>query len=343
MTTVNHQKGKGNSILSKISWKKLNARVAQEQKNREVYTPTISVFRWWARRPHSLIGSILDAAATTMDCTPLISDPFSGGGTVALEAARRGFPVYAQDLYPWPTFSLLTSLSPVSLDEFDEATEQVLSEISNLGKHFTRKDGRELTHIIRVRTGECPSCNKAVYLFPSTMICLASRRKDEELAFWGCQACGNVEKGDRSKKRHSCSSCKSNYSQGRKVKGRFPCPHCNGNNLLHSYLNEASNWDPVLIQESVQINGNTRALVRMVEAEDPVAYVLASEKYKELKVPISDGLETRRLLTMGFRYWGDIYTEKQAGVILKALSVIKGLSVSDACKNRIALVVISTS
>jgi len=337
------KKRKYSSILSKIPWEEVNKRVAKEQKNREVYRPTISTFRWWARRPHYLIGSILDAAETTMGRVPRISDPFSGSGTVALEAAQRGFPVYAQDLYPWPTFCLSTSLLPTSIAEFDDATDRVLSAISHLEKGYYYAEDKNLTHIVRVRVGICPACRETVHLFPDPLISLASRSKHENDAFWGCRACGNVEKGSRQRKGFVCSCCRNkSYLQSR-TKGFFLCPHCNKKDLTNAFLSENLRWDPVLVQEAVSIKGNARALVRFVEEKDPVEYSLASEVCNELRIPIDDGLETHRLLTMGFRSWGDIYTTKQATVILQALRAIQDLDVSNGCKDRVALAVIGAS
>src|SRR5436189_6235160 len=77
-------------ILADVDWTKLARKVRIETKNREVYQPLISVYRWWARRPHSLMGALIDAASCRIPKGACIADPFSGGGTVAIEAARRG-------------------------------------------------------------------------------------------------------------------------------------------------------------------------------------------------------------------------------------------------------------
>lgn len=97
------------SLLSGIDWQRLEQRIRAQQRNREIYTPPISLFRWWARRSHALIGALLDSAVDARAGTSLaVSDPFSGGGTVAIEAARRGLPVYAQDLHPWAVTGVAT-------------------------------------------------------------------------------------------------------------------------------------------------------------------------------------------------------------------------------------------
>jgi 23S rRNA G2445 N2-methylase RlmL len=42
-----------------------------------------------------VVGALIDAAKAELGRDGLlVADPFSGGGTVAIEAARRGLPVY---------------------------------------------------------------------------------------------------------------------------------------------------------------------------------------------------------------------------------------------------------
>lgn len=155
------------NILEGLNWRAVEEAVGREQSNREKFTPTISVFRWWARRPHSLMGAIIDAArAADPDPKFRLSDPFSGGGTVAIEAARRGIPAYAQDLYPWPITGLATSLTPVKLIEFDLAAAALQQHLEPFAARYRREDGKMLSHIMKVRVCSCPSCHEDLYLFP---------------------------------------------------------------------------------------------------------------------------------------------------------------------------------
>src|ERR1700686_4190787 len=108
-------------ILADVDWTALARKIRVETKNREVYQPLISVYRWWARRPHSLMGALIDAASPLIGKGAWIADPFSGGGTVAIEAARRGYQVYAQDINPWAAWGLRVSLTPVDPEELKTA------------------------------------------------------------------------------------------------------------------------------------------------------------------------------------------------------------------------------
>ena len=73
------------AMVDHVNWRELDRLVEAHQRNREAQTPVISLFRWWARRPHAVVGAILDAAIAEFDSESfVVADPFSGGGTVAL-------------------------------------------------------------------------------------------------------------------------------------------------------------------------------------------------------------------------------------------------------------------
>src|SRR5262252_5086098 len=100
---------KNGSVLSRVKWAAVNRLTRRQVRNRELYCPPISLFRWWARRPHALVSALLEASRLKRG--DLVSDPFSGGGTVALEAILRGLNVYAQDVNPWAVWGLRTALN----------------------------------------------------------------------------------------------------------------------------------------------------------------------------------------------------------------------------------------
>src|SRR5688572_17531796 len=94
------------SILAKVDWPKVSRQSRTESRNRECYQPLVSMYRWWARRPHALMGAIIQAASEQLPAKSLVADPFSGGGTVAIECIQRSLSVYAQDVNPWPSWGL---------------------------------------------------------------------------------------------------------------------------------------------------------------------------------------------------------------------------------------------
>lgn len=329
------------TVLDRVNWIKIEQTVAREQSNREKFTPSISVFRWWARRPHSLMGAIIDAAQETIGHDGLsISDPFSGGGTVAMEGARRRIPTYAQDLYPWPIMGLTTSLTAVDPKEFDVATEALRLHLQPLMSHYTRADGRVLSHIIRVRIGNCPSCERHVYMFPENMVSKASRDPREKQGFFGCQRCGHVEKRSLDQASKPCSACGEEHAEQRRNHINKRCPHCQHEAPAIAFYGDRPAWKPALVQEIIKdAKERLSVLLRLPEEGDPLEDLLGPLP-QEMALPLDSGHETRRLTSVGFHTWGDLYTVRQAQVILTGLQYVKTMKASESCRQRLAFALI---
>lgn len=165
------------SIIAAIDWPTLNATVDKEIRRREHHNPAISVFRWWARRPHSVIRALLEAAQS--QGVRYVADPFSGGGTVALEAAALGLRAYAQDLYPWPVFGLQTALSQVDPKRLRVEGRRLLHHLDPLRRYYQREDGRELMGILRVRVVRCLECEFTFPLYPEGVLSKVRRSGSE--------------------------------------------------------------------------------------------------------------------------------------------------------------------
>jgi putative DNA methylase len=199
------------AIVDRVNWEGLDTLVGIHQRNRERHAPAVSLFRWWARRPHAVSGAILDAAKAEFGtgCF-VVADPFSGGGTVAFEAVRRGLAMYAQDLYAWPSFCLATALTPTDPQEFAAGTRILLERLDAQRRPYWRQEGAntwETTQVLRVRMIPCPNCSTEVYLFRDPFLSLASRKSGESNGFFGCAACGSVSQRRVDIARFRCNRC----------------------------------------------------------------------------------------------------------------------------------------
>lgn len=330
------------SILEHIEWSQLSKRTTHEQANRERYTPVISTYRWWARRSHGVMGAILDAAMNNAERdSVVVSDPFSGGGTVAIEAARRELPVYAQDLYPWPIMGLLTSLSPVDCEEFESAGAQLIAHLAPLKHNFQLNNNGEIAAVLRVRVGKCPSCEEQVYLFTDPLVSKASRSQKEQHGYFGCTQCGHVTLAHLDETKYVCSHCSSSLKSLKGARGMFVCPRCQQESPRRLFQTVPAVWQPILVQEVVIPNGGrSRGILRPLGEGETIETSQATAVFPELRQEIPDGIETKRLLDSGLKVWGDLYTARQAEVILNGLRYLRTLDVSPNCKNRLAFAII---
>lgn len=310
-----------------MNWRGLSRQAAKELSNREIHAPVVSTYRWWARRPHSVMGAILDAAVERYGEGLAVADPFSGGGTVTFEAARRGLRAYAQDLYPWPARGLACALTPCSADELKLAATQVLEQLAPLRRAYTTPSGTELSHILRVRVATCEGCAKDVFQFPHAMVSVASRSSSNHHAFFGCRSCGAVSRRKRGIHSFKCDGC----GKRNQTEDADGCPHCSATHF------RPHRWHPVLVQELVASTGSRlRAVLRKAQDGDPVQVEAAAHACEALARPIPMGKETKRLLRSGFACWGDLYSDRQANILRAGLAAVGALDAATSVKDRLA-------
>lgn len=328
-----------NSLLESIDWPALDLDVARQQRNREVYSPAVSLFRWWARRPHALIGEILDAAD---DPDLRISDPFSGGGTVALEAAQRGLDVYAQDLHPWAATGLATALDRVDPEALKQGGEAWLAELRNLradlyGESCAAHGDSETLTTFWVRLAQCPSCDAQAYLYPYPMITRASRTKDEPDAYFGCNACGAVTRSSMATVDRRCSNCRRSFPSADKPQlaaGKFRCRE-RGCGHLFTAFSPGFRWEPVLVQ---RLCGASAHFDHLTDADREAASQGTPKLPAALRATIPNGLETRRLRNAGIIRWADLYPPRQLTSMLAASAAIESLGLDATVSNRLRLI-----
>jgi putative DNA methylase len=334
-----------NSLLAGLDWEALDERVRSQQRNREAHTPAISTFRWWARRSHALIGELLEHAGQHTDgfC---VADPFSGGGTVAVEAARRGINVFAQDLHPWAVAGLRATLEPVDIEEFASASAGLLEGLAATRRELfatcctEHGERSEVLTAFWVRVASCPGCDGEVNLFPYSLISRASRMPGERVSWWGCAACGEVT-ASAAKRPRRCGGCGAPLApeERRLLPGRLAsCSH-EGCGVSFGAFRSRARWKMVLVQRRCRADG--RWVVHLDRPTDQERRQASRSAGTDTPVPLREkipvGLETRVLAQSGFKRWADLYTPRQLAVLSAAVPMIDGLRASAAVRARLRL------
>ncbi len=335
------------SLLSAVDWEAIDAQVRLQQRSRERHTPPISMFRWWARRSHALIGELLEQARTE-DKRAVISDPFSGGGTVAIEATRRGLPVYAQDLHPWPIAGLRSALTVVDPEELERASKSLLSCLAPLRTRLygtacpQHGDDAEVLGCFWARVTNCPACARAVHLFPYPMLSRASRKADETHSWWGCSACGRMTRSRDDVTHRRCAGCGKSFPPASRslLPGRqATCPHHDCRHQFTAFVGQTPQWKCVLVQRSCRTDGR-----RHVHLDRPTAgeEMQASDRNALTAPPalceeIPHGLETRVLRRAGILRWEQLYSPRQLRVLAGASKQIEQMRMSAAVRDRLRL------
>lgn len=337
------------SLLTELSWAELEQLVRTQQRNREVHTPPISAFRWWARRSHALIGALLDQAKDAAEGRLTVADPFSGGGTVAVEAARRELDVYAQDLHPWAVAGLRAALTPVDPEELTLISHKLLAALAPVRAELygtvcpMHGADAEVLTAFWVRVAHCRACAKKVFLYPYSLVTRASRQSDEPLAWWGCQACGGVTERAYPRGRRACADCEAPLAPHDipLLPGRVAtCPH-DGCGKSFDPFAEAPSFELALVQRSCRYGGHTHVHFAEPTAQEREQAELSERRAVpqplERKIPV--GLETRVLRRTGFERWADLYAPRQLEVLAAAIPALEKLRTSAALRARLRLAI----
>lgn len=326
-------------ILADVDWKRVNRKVRSEVRNREQYCPAISLFRWWARRPNALVGAILEA----YHCRDphLVSDPFSGGGTVAVEGARRGLSVFAQDLNPWASWGLRCALGRVSPHELAQASTKLIEVLRPLERRlYGAENGTVAVCNFRVRAASCPSCNVDFFLYPYSLVSQESRSSKVSHGFYGCVRCGSVGRHRLDVKSRRCRNCDGPIREGHEplYPGRLiACPHCKVKLEAAAIWGERPRWKKVLER---RLSPTSRQLY-FSAVDEPPEFLLhrRSTVPPALQARIPKGHETGLLLRSGFKRWLEIYTPSQMQLLGSALSLARELGCSPEVESRLSLAV----
>lgn len=335
------------ALVADVAWSDVEARVRAQQRNREAHTPTISLFRWWARRPHALIGAILDAASLDAEQPPVVSDPYSGGGTVALEAVRRGMPIYAQDLHPWAIEGLRGVLEEIDPDELRSAGQSLLAKLAETRRRlYSNVDeaGRqnEVITALWVRQIGCPGCDRSAFLYPYSYLTRASRAVHERWGWWGCVSCGSVTRSSLDAKDRRCASCRRRLTPASRAllpDRRMRCPH-SGCGYVFDALERPTTWTMALVQREVTTESGAVVLFDRPNPQEVAQGARAAASVPPALVgQIPDGLETSVLHRAGLGTWESLYVPRQIECLAEASHIIDALRCSVQIKRRLRLAV----
>ena len=164
--------------------------------------------------------------------TPLVVDPFAGGGSIPLEALRLGCDAYASDLNPVACLILKVLLEdiprhgPQLADELRKAGTQLKAqadqELANL--YPKDPDGAAPIAYLWARTVRCetPNCGAELPLIRSMWLCKKTKRK------WALRA--KVERPDNAPPKVEIEiftpSSNREVSNGTVAGGKATCPCC---------------------------------------------------------------------------------------------------------------------
>ncbi len=231
--------------------------------DRRVKDPAYGAHSWWARRPPSVMRAILVAAAldggtseeefwslfadpaTTLNGFS-VYDPFMGGGTTLIEAARLGADVGGTDVDPTSATIVAHALEPVAAVDVLAAGDELLSYLrTNFGDLYPDEAGDPL-HYFWLHVVTCAHCDRSGPLFRSLVLVRDSGksgavvrdepltvfdpeeftihhlRESDQATFMGAAKRWRVDRSTFDSGRYRCGKCKERSTHRELLTGAAP-------------------------------------------------------------------------------------------------------------------------
>ena len=326
--------------------------------------PSYLVHRWWARRPPSLMRAILLAASMNAGITNKqfwhqyntdervlanlrVHDPFMGGGTTLIEAARLGAAVSGTDIDPTAHLMVSHSLEPPSLAEVEDFGSELMQF---LRQHFSVlypcTDGEPL-HWFWIAIVKCPYCLNSGPLYRSLVLardCSKSGAvvRDHGTTVFDPETFDLYYLSSPTQTRFQGSNCEWNTDHSTFQSAKYECQECRRKS---SHRELQTGTAPV---ELVAVERTPKGLRRKLSkpsVTDHNAVALACELLKDppvpLRLPQVDFQQSRhdpRPRSYGIYAVRDLFTPRQLLVLGAANAWIDTLKTSQSTIRALRLI-----
>ena len=322
-------------LEANFPFRELSLVISADQRTRD---PIYGVHRWWARRPAALlrgllIASYLDTDATAEDFWQLFSsaerplagyrvlDPFAGGGSTLVEAARLGAHVVGSDVDPLAVRIVSAELQPPHRDALRKAGAELLAGLTKMfAKLYPARDDATPLHYFHVPIVECPSCKHRGPLYRNLVLVRDSRRpgavvRDDGLTCYcpSCFSLHHMKKHDAVRLR--CCGRQRSIRSGTFTGQSYCCPEC-GTESSHRDLRTGVAEQHLVAVEEIPPDGRRR--LRSPTSADLEAQVEArhslSSRRDCLHLPrgsVLVGHHDDRPISYGISRYEDLFTPRQ--------------------------------
>lgn len=337
------------------------ALLAEREGRRPV--PIYQAHRWFARRFSSAFRAILTAARLAPGddfweafyrgvdyAGRTVLDPFVGGGTSVVEAARLGASTIGVDIDPVACAITRFELAAADAPDIEASLERLQSGVGqHLDRYYQTRsatgEARRVLHAFWVQVVRCRSCRRSIEAHPHYQLAYEAEG-EKQWAF--CRACHQVHELGRKANSFRCQSCRTTtvIEEGIVDYGELTCPDCQTTERLIDVAARVSappQWNlfaletiPLqvprhrcLMTERVfqaatdhdheRVRAARRALLRRREADGP--------RWVPRRVIPTEGRSDDRLLAYGYRHYHDLFNPRQLlhlSVLAEAIARAEG-------------------
>ena len=307
----------------------------REKQIQQNYRPVIGIHKWFARRPGTLFRSLLLAEFDRnklQDCYyephmltgTRVADPFMGGGTPILEANRIGCDVVGIDVNPMAYWIVRQAITHLDLGSYREAASNLRNELSQeIGELYKttclycESATANVKYFLWIKTQACQRCGSENDLFPGYLLAKSGRHPNNVII---CPKCGALNESPDRRNPGSCKDCRTALIlKGPANRNRSICQHCDELNVYPRPEAGPPKHRMFAIEYNCSycVPNHKGRFFKKPDQSDLAKYDRATAAWSDLKTPfvpddaIPNGDETDRLHRWGYRYYREMFNERQ--------------------------------
>ncbi len=333
-----------------------------ESWRKEVHRPIYHMHKWWARRLGSVFRAVILGASQPPDADIMrllyepvdlgglvVFDPFMGSGTTVGEAYKLGCTAIGRDINPVAYRLVKTALSKISrqplLDLYRQLQGQVETELRQLYTSADRNGAAcDVLYYFWVKTLPCPACQERVDLFSSYVFARHAYQARFPQVQVVCPDCGQVFSSTQGSGTATCPGCRLEFDpQIGTVRGaQATCRACGETfSMAERALSQGHPPEHRLYAKLILTGSGEKDYLPATTA-DVSAYEAASAELTRRNPPlphvaILPGFNTRQVLNYGYRYWDEMFNQRQ---LLALTTLASGIRQLPACPERDVLMVL---
>lgn len=333
-----------------------------ESWRKEVHRPIYHMHKWWARRLGSVFRAVILGASQPQGADIMrllyepvdldglvVFDPFMGSGTTVGEAYKLGCTAIGRDINPVAYRLVKTALSEISrqrlLQLYAQLRGQVEAELRQLYASTDRNGAAcDVLYYFWVKVLPCPACQQDVDLFSSYIFARHAYQARFPQVQVVCPDCGEIFSSTQGAGPVECPGCQLKFDPqtGPVCGAQATCRHC-GESFAMAEQALAQGHPPEhrlyakLVLTHSGIKDYLSTTVDDLAAYQAACAELARKNPQLPHVEILPGFNTQQVLNYGYRYWDEMFNQRQ----LLALSTLAGgIQQLPACPERDVLMML---
>jgi len=307
-----------------------------ESWRKEVYRPIYHMHKWWAQRLGSVFRAAILASATPAGTDVLdlfhkpvsldgltVYDPFMGSGTTVGEAHKLGCTAIGRDINPVAYRAVSVALGPLDRRDlsrqFDALSRSVAQKLHRMYRSVDSQ-GRpcDVLYYFWVKVLDCPQCSKPVDLFPRYIFTRHADRTKDVPVFTLCPSCDDIFPIGRKDKTATCPGCRLKFDphDGPARRTTAICREC-GHEFKIAATARSGDGPPNhrMYAKLVLRDNGAKEYLRATD-EDLALYEELARQLQDTdpaipQVAIEDGRNTRQILNYNYRYWHQLFNQRQ--------------------------------